>query len=216
MTVVVALLEDNAILIGSDSRRSGEGGHDQTVMKLRRIPGAPVAWGCANNSEIGERFSAWLEGYRWPPKHWNAFERAVRTKIAALNNEQRTYTTGSGVEWEDEYGLTCLVAVSIGGKQYVAAYYPDGQKGSLEYGEFEYIGTGRYVAFASYVALRHIQEIPNEVRMHIILNTASQLGPGCGLPYNLWRVKSDGAIEDIPMVSSIPPASQSGTSSNAP
>ena len=167
-------------------------------MKLHQIPDAPLAWGCAGNPELIQKFSVWLEQYQWPPSNWATFEGHIRAKLADLNREERAFVERSGAQWSSDFGVTCLVGGWLHNEPHIVSLYHDGVKGSLENNEFDHIGSDSTFATVSYYSLSYVTGMPQEVRAHIVLHATSQLAPRCGLPYNLWRITHSG-IEEIPM-----------------
>lgn len=200
MTVIFAMrASEDALLIGADTRVIDDTTLKLQVHKLRRIPDMPVAWACGGNVDLGDKFSAWLEGYSWPPPSWEIIDKAIQEKVADLNGEQRRLINLSGVEWKETFGLSCLIVMWVNRSPYIEEYNDNGQKASwINYG-FGAVGDGKGVAIVAYRTLEAFSDLNPLDRFCHILNTTADLDPKCGRPVDAWRVTQDG-IDENPIV----------------
>lgn len=193
MTIVFAMREyDNSVLIGADTQRTDDAGIKDKKHKLQCIPNSLVAWACAGNDDLGNRFTRWLQDYQWPPASWDSFEQVLQTTLADLNGQQRALTKRSGAEWNKDYGVSCLLVAWLNDECHIEGYDDDGLKVSFKPEGCGAIGSGRAHAIIAYRTLEGIKGPDAMTKFVHILQIAARHAPGCEEPVDIWRIRSDG------------------------
>ncbi len=111
MSIIAAVWEsETSILLATESGPTEILGGLRTAYlpKLQQHDTAPLAWGATGN--LARYLGGWLKEYQWPPRHWNAFERAVESRVAELNGRRRELAKIAGVEVREQELSAVLVA----------------------------------------------------------------------------------------------------------
>lgn len=199
MSIIAAVWESDAsILIAAESGAIEVMGGMRTAYHplLQQHTTASLAWGAIGNA--ARYLDGWLREYPWPPKSWNAFERAVEERIAGLNGRRRELAKIAGVEVREQELCAVLVAGWI---EQEGRIFEVDDRGVLyitdQTQQFRAIGSGALHATIIHEAYKRLQiQDPEVVKLQVGLHIAALAAPGCEPPINILRITPNG-VEKI-------------------
>ena len=196
MTVIAAIEDtDGSILLGSDSE-ANDGAVLFHMQKLRQLDDLPVAWGVADNAQVGlQDFAIWLRLQEWPIQDWDVFTNSARSALSEINGKARADARKAGLEPTESHVADVLLVTNFG-EPHILSLGKDAAAFSVPSGHLEAIGSGGVHAKIAYAALsRVLPDIPT--KMALAIEVAIQTADGCGGIGALWRMTTDGVDKEV-------------------
>ena len=108
---------------------------------------------------------------------------------------QRELIVRSGAEWNNEFGVNCLLIAWLQGEGQMESFDSTGRKESNLNDGFGAIGSGRGLAVVAYRKLQPVKMSPEQKFGHIP-EIAARQSPKCSLPCDSWKVSPSGIDEN--------------------
>ena len=194
MTLIAAMKEsDTSLLIAADSAvRETPGNIPLTaIQKLRKHQSAPLAWGCSGDTEVGDRFDAWMGTIPWPPTDWQQFSDRCADTLAELNGQVRKRATLAGGDPYRIAGTDLLVVAWFDEPQILEV---DSWGKVAQYGSnaFHAIGSGKQIAYIAFATVKVFGGVTPLDKFRHLSGIATRTANDCDFPVHIWRVTPSG------------------------
>jgi hypothetical protein len=204
VTIIAALMEaDDSVLLSADTGLwdTATAGISQTGFdKLRRHPSAPVAWATHGDFDLGyNRFTPWLQNYKWPPKSWPVFVGDINEKVNLLNRGQRDAMRQAGIE-PSEGELFGVVMIGVHeGVGHIVRFESHGTYQDVATTGFTAAGIAEPHAAVARVILSNLipefNEQPPVEQLRRIIESAIDANATCARPITMLRASGAGVVE---------------------
>lgn len=188
MTVIAAMREsEDSLLIAVDSQYIEMPGKIPfaTDTKLQSHPSFPLAWGVADNSTIGNRFSEKVKKLQLSSANWNDVEDELNRELSTLNAKQRAFSKRAGVNSLPGELASVLAIGFVGAEGRIFEIDDRGMVTVMPHG-FHVIGSGKVYATSAYKMLTYLPTHATvEEKLKAITAVTAEMVESCG-PHVHW------------------------------